>query len=103
MRLPVAAVFVPTLMRTAQTAAPAATYAHRDFPVRLASATVAANEITAWISRALRLIWQGFSRHRHYDVVLIKQAAGESQPRRRTLTGPASPRRSVCAPRVMTF
>src|SRR4051812_17758482 len=60
MRLPVAAVFVPTLMRTAQTAAPAATYAHRDFPARLASAIVAANEITAWISRALRLLWQGF-------------------------------------------
>src|SRR5262249_15895142 len=29
--------------------------------------------------------------------------AGESQPRRRTLTGPARPRRSVCAPTAMAF
>src|SRR6266849_6278270 len=34
---------------------------------------------------------------------LEKELAGESQPRRRTLTGPASPRRSVCAPGSLAF
>ena len=32
-----------------------------------------------------------------------RKAAGESQPRRRTLTGPARPRRSVCAPAALVF
>src|SRR5262249_1878943 len=31
------------------------------------------------------------------------KAAGASQPRRRTHTGPASPRRSVCAPDAVAF
>jgi hypothetical protein len=32
-----------------------------------------------------------------------RKAAGERQPTSQTLTGPASPRRLVCAPGVMTL